>query len=124
MKKLFTLFALMLFLSGFAQDKDGWQDWEKTSCYSKIMFRLKYQGKNGTRHIWKVQFRSEYDSTISFNYRVGDDNPDNQPTTHRKVLYGKAISAESDIYADTDNVFLIVDKVSLSAYPQNFITCE
>lgn len=124
MKKILTLLAFLVFFAGFTQDKDGWQDWQKTSCYSKIMFRLNYQGKNGERHLWKVQFRNEYDSTISFNYRVADDNPDHQPTTHRKTLYNKAVSPEIEVYADSENIFLVVDKVSLSAYPQNFISCE
>lgn len=124
MKQLLVILLFLASFTGFAQQKEEWQDWEKTSCYSKIFFRLKYEGRNGSRHIWKVQFRNEYESTVSFNYHSTVEKNENQPTTHRKTLLAKAKSTELEVYTNTDNIYLIVDKLSMSAYPVNFVDCE
>lgn len=124
MKNFWIAILLLSCATGFSQTDGTQQEWKKTSCYSKISFQLVHQGTNGTRHIWKIRFKNDYENIISFNYHIDNENTDNQPTTHRKILYPKSVSAEQEIYTDTENVFIIVDKVSLSPYPQNFINCE
>lgn len=124
MKNFWIVVLLLSSLAGFSQTDGAQQEWEKTSCYSKISFQLVHQGINGSRHIWTIRFKNDYDSIISFNYHIDNENTDNQPTTHRKTLYPKSVSTAQEIYTDTENVYIIVDKVSLSPYPQNFINCE
>lgn len=124
MKKLLTILVL---LTGFvlsAQTNDGWEDWQKTSCYSKISFRLKYDRKNGQQHIWKVQFRNDFPDVISFNYHVTDKLQQYNLTTHRKALNPGQISAELEVYTTEEDIYLLVDKVSISPYPEEFIECD
>lgn len=123
MKKIYLLLLLVCGI-GFAQSKSDWGEWEKTSCYSKILFRLKYEGKNGEQHMWKVQFKSNYPGTISFNYHISDESGQFDATTHRKILNAGVVSNDTEVYFETDNIFLTVDKVSLSPYPKNYIGCE
>jgi hypothetical protein len=123
MKKMFLL---LLLFSGmcFAQSNNEWGEWQKTSCYSKILFRLKYDGKNGEQHKWKAQFKSDYTTVISFNYNINDENGQYTATTHRKVLNPGVTTNDTEAYTATENIYLIVDKVSLSPYPQGYIECE
>lgn len=124
MKKLLTILVL---LTGFvlsAQTNDGWEDWQKTSCYSKISFRLKYDRKNGQQHIWKVQFRNDFPEVISFNYHVTDKLQQYNLTTHRKALNPGQISDELEVYTTEEDIYLLVDKVSISPYPEEFIECD
>lgn len=124
MKKLLTILVL---LTGFvlsAQTNDGWEDWQKTSCYSKISFRLKYDRKNGQQHIWKVQFRNDFPDVISFNYHVTDKLQQYNLTTHRKALNPGQISDELEVYTTEEDIYLLVDKVSISPYPEEFIECD
>jgi hypothetical protein len=123
MKKLMSLLLLLVSVAVFAQQNNQ-EEWQNTSCYSKIQFKLNYVGKNGDRHIWKVQFRSSYETVVSFNYHVSDESGQYEATTHRKVLNPGIVSAEIETYTDSDNIFITVDKVSLSPYPNNFIDCE
>ncbi|HYD91089.1 MAG TPA: hypothetical protein VEA37_06315, partial [Flavobacterium sp.] len=123
-KKLLTILVL---LTGFvlsAQTNDGWEDWQKTSCYSKISFRLKYDRKNGQQHIWKVQFRNDFPEVISFNYHVTDKLQQYNLTTHRKALNPGQISDELEVYTTEEDIYLLVDKVSMSPYPEEFIECD
>ncbi len=125
MKNLFILFLMMgAFTQISAQSLPEWEEWQKTSCYSKIEFRLKYERKNGEQHHWKIQFKSGYPQLISFNYNVTDKLQQYNITTHRKVLNANQLSEEIDIYTKEEDIFLIVDKVSLSPYPENFVDCE
>jgi hypothetical protein len=124
MKKQLTILVL---LTGFvlsAQTNDGWEDWQKTSCYSKISFRLKYDRKNGQQHIWKVQFRNDFPDVISFNYHVTDKLQQYNLTTHRKALNPGQISDELEVYTTEEDIYLLVDKVSISPYPEEFIECD
>lgn len=123
MKKLALFLLLLISTVAFAQQKEQ-NEWQNTSCYSKIQFKLKYEGKNGDRHVWKVQFKSSYETVISFNYHISDESGQYEATTHRKVLNPGTVSAEIETYTDSENIFLTVDKVSLSPYPNNFIDCE
>ncbi len=107
-----------------AQTDNGWRPWQKTSCYSKIAFRLKYDGMNGSQHHWKIQFKNEYDNLISFNYNITDKLQQYTITTHRKALEAKKESGEIDIYTKEEDIFLLVDKVSMGPYPEDFIECE
>ena len=125
MKKMLLL--LMLITIGqvaIAQTNNGWNDWQQTSCYGKIMFRLKDEGKRGEQNIWKVQFKNNYSTLISFNYHITDKLEKYAATTHRKTLMAGKDSEELEIYTEIEDIFLLVDKVSLSPYPKNFINCE
>jgi len=125
MKKILFLFiALLAFLYSPAQTNNGWEEWQKTSCYSKISFRLKYIGKNGEQNMWKIQFRNDYPNIISFNYHVTDKLQQYNLTTHRKSLPGKKQSEELDIYTTYDDIYLLVDKVSMTPYPEDFVDCD
>jgi len=124
MKKLLLSFFLLAFFAMAAQVNDGWDDWQKTSCYSKISFRLKALPKNGSQYRWKVQFRSEYPELISFNYTVTDKIEQYNITTHRKTLAATQLSDEVELFTKEDDIFLIVDKVSLSPYPEDFVECD
>lgn len=124
MKKLLVLFILFLSLTATAQNKSDWDEWQKTSCYSKIFYRIKSESKQGEQFHWKIQFRSEYPQLISFNYNVTDKLQQYNITTHRKILDAKKQSEEIDVYTKEDDIFLLVDKVSLSPYPENFQDCN
>lgn len=124
MKKLLTILVLLTGFDLSAQTNDGWEDWQKTSCYSKISFRLKYDRKNGQQHIWKVQFRNDFPDVISFNYHVTDKLQQYNLTTHRKALNPGQISAELEVYTTEEDIYLLVDKVSMSPYPEEFIECD
>ncbi len=125
MKKILIIAIVMLGLqAATAQTDNGWEAWQKTSCYSKVAFRLKYDGKNGEQHHWKVQFRNDYTNLISFNYNITDKLNQYTITTHRKVLDAKKESGEIDIFTKEEDIFLLVDKVSMGPYPEDFIDCE
>lgn len=78
----------------------------------------------GEQHHWKVQFRSDYNELISFNYSLTDKLQQHSTTTHRKTLQAKEVSGEIDIYAKEADIYLLVDKVSRSPYPENFLACD
>lgn len=124
MKKLLVLFILFVALTATAQNKSDWDEWQKTSCYSKIFYRIKSEKKQGEQFHWKIQFRSEYPQLISFNYNVTDKLQQYNITTHRKILEAKKESEEIDVYTKEDDIFLLVDKVSLTPYPENFQECN
>jgi hypothetical protein len=124
MKKLLVLFSLFVALTVTAQNKSDWDEWQKTSCYSKIFYRIKSEKKQGEQFHWKIQFRSEYPQLISFNYNVTDKLQQYNITTHRKILEAKKESEEIDVYTKEDDIFLLVDKVSLTPYPENFQECN
>lgn len=123
-KLLFTFLVLIISSTSFSQTDNGWEEWQKTSCYSKIFFRIKQEPKNGEQFNWKIQFKNNYANIVSFNYHVTDKLQQYNITTHRKTINANQISPESSIYTKEDNIYLLVDKLSLSPYPENFVDCE
>lgn len=121
---LLLLFVLTVTQFSLAQTNGEWDEWQQTSCYSKISYRLKDVGKNGEQHIWKVQFRSDYPNIISFNYRVTDKLQQYNLTTHRKTLDAKQQSDEIEIFTTYEDIYLLVDKVSMTPYPEDFVECD
>jgi len=81
-------------------------------------------GKNGEQNVWKIQFRSDYPNLISFNYHVTDKLGQYNLTTHRKTLNGKQLSDEIDVYTREEDLYLLVDKVSMTPYPEDFVDCD
>lgn len=125
MKKIVLLFLLTIGCgAAFAQTKNEWEDWQKTSCYSNISFRLKHEGMRGEQHVWQVQFKNDYNSLISFNYHVSETSGQYDTTTHRKTLNTAALSEPFEVFTSGEDIFLLVDKVSLSPYPKDFIDCD
>jgi len=125
MKKIIILIlSLCATTIALAQTDTKWEDWQKTSCYSRISFRLKAMGKNGEQNVWKIQFRSDYPNLISFNYHVTDKLGQYNLTTHRKTLNGKQLSDEIDVYTREEDLYLLVDKVSMTPYPEDFVDCD
>jgi len=124
MKKILLLLALFSIQFAVAQNVGEWEDWQKTSCYSNISFRLKSLGKNGEQNKWLVQFRSDYPNLISFNYSVTDKLQQYNLTTHRKTLNARQQSDEIEVYTNYDDIYLLVDKVSMSPYPEDFVECN
>lgn len=125
MKRLLTIFIfLVAFTAANAQDEQGWENWQQTSCYNKISYRMKYAGKNGSQHHWKIQFKNDYSGVVSFNYNITDKLQEYNITTHRKVLYGGKISEVIDVYQKEEDIYLIVDKLSLSPYPDDIEECD
>ncbi len=125
MRKILVLLCLLggLMLAQ-AQTDNGWRKWEQTNCYTKVTFRLKYAGKHGAQHHWQVQFKNDYPSIISFNYHITDKLQQYNITTHRKTLYADKVSDVIDVYTKEEDIFLLVDKLSLSPYPENFLDCD
>lgn len=122
----YILLMLSFLVAGntaYSEDAE-WQEWQKTSCYSKIAFRLKEVGLHGQQHIWKVQFRNDYGQVISFNYHVTDKLKQYDTTTHRKTMAVGQITDDTELYTADEDIFLLVDKVSLSPYPKDFIDCD
>ncbi len=124
MKKLLLFCFLFAGITLFAQETNGWEEWQKTSCYSKLSFRIKEEKKNGEQHHWKIQFKSDYPQLISFNYHVTDKMQEYNITTHRKTLNAMQLSEEVDVYTREADIFLLVDKLSLSPYPEDFMPCD
>jgi len=124
MKKILLLLVFVMGSTVAFAQAGNWEDWQKTSCYSKISFRLKDAGTRGEQHIWKIQFKSDYSELISFNYNVTDELQQYNITTHRKTLNANEVSKEIEIFTKEDNIYILVDKVSLSPYPQDFIDCN
>lgn len=124
MKKLllFLLFFTGLTLS--AQSNDVWDDWQRTSCYAKVSYRMKSEPKHGEQYHWKLQFRSDYAEVVSFNYHVTDKLEEYNVTTHRKTMRPGQVSEEIDVYTTISDIYLLVDKLSLSPYPENFQDCD
>jgi len=125
MKKIVLL---LIFAMGcgaaFAQTQNGWEDWQKTSCYSNISFRLKHEGMRGEQHVWQVQFKNDYNSLISFNYHISEATKQYDTTTHRKTINATQLSEPFEVFTSGEDLFLLVDKVSLSPYPTDFIDCD
>ena len=84
MKKFLLSLFLISSLALFAQEKNEWEEWQKTSCYSNISFRMKSEPKRGEQFHWKIQFRSNYPKLVSFNYNITDKLEQYSTTTHRK----------------------------------------
>lgn len=122
MRNILVLAIMLCSLTVFSQNTD-WDEWQKTSCYSKISFRLKEEPKHGEQHHWKVQFKSDYDDVVSFNYHVTDKLQQYNITTKRKVLNAGQVSEEIDVYAKEADVFILADKLSMGPYPEDFIPC-
>ena len=85
---------------------------------------MKEEPKKGSQFHWKIQFKSDYTELVSFNYHVTDKLQEYNITTHRKTLKAKQESEEIDIYTKEDDIFLIVDKLSLSPYPEAYEDCD
>jgi hypothetical protein len=121
-----NIIALLLFLFGISAlaQSPGWDEWQKTSCYSKISYRLLELGKHGEQYTWKIQFRNDYDNIISFNYHVADKIGKYTTTTHRKALQQGQVSEEIDLYTKTQDIYILADKVSMTPYPENFVECD
>ena len=125
MKKMLLILIFVIGCNtAFAQTQDGWDDWQKTSCYSNISFRLKHESKRGEQHVWHVQFKNGYNSLISFNYHISETSGQFDTTTHRKTLNTASLSQPFEVFTAGEDIFLLVDKVSLSPYPTNFIDCD
>lgn len=124
MKKILLILLLAVVNVTFAQTDNGWEEWQKTSCYEKISFRLKFVGKNGEQNVWKIQFKNAYPNIISFNYHVTDKLQQYNVTTHRKTLHAKQQSEEIEVYTTLEDIYILVDKVSMTPYPEDFIDCE
>jgi hypothetical protein len=124
MKKLLLLLVLACALPAAAQTDNGWEEWQTTSCYSSIKFRLKFAEQRGDQYVWKVQFKNNYPQLISFSYHVTDEPGDYSLTTHRKTMEKGAISTEIEVFTTTEDIYLVVDKVSFSPYPDNFVNCD
>ncbi|WP_020212818.1 hypothetical protein [Flavobacterium rivuli] len=125
MKKMLLLLIFAISCNTtFAQVQDGWDEWQKTSCYSNISFRLKHEGKRGEQHVWQVQFKNDYNSLISFNYHISETSGQYDTTTHRKTLNKAALSEPLEVFTAGEDIFLLVDKVSLSPYPKDYINCD
>lgn len=122
MRNILVLAIMLYSLTVFSQNTD-WDEWQKTSCYSKISFRLKEEPKHGEQHHWKVQFKSDYNDVVSFNYHVTDKLQQYNITTKRKVLNAGQVSEEIDVYAKEADVFILADKLSMGPYPEDFIPC-
>lgn len=123
MKKILAL--LLLFTAfGVAAQQPQWDEWQKTSCYSNISYRLLELGKHGEQYRWLIQFRNDYPNIISFNYHVADKVGKYTTTTHRKALNAGQVSEEIEVYTTTQDVYLLADKVSMTPYPENFVECE
>jgi len=124
MKKLLLLLFLLTGISLFAQENNNWDEWQKTSCYSKISFRIKSEKKYGEQFHWKIQFKNDYPEVISFNYNVTDKLEQYNITTHRKTLTANQVSDDIEIFTKEDDIFLLVDKLSFSPYPEDFVDCD
>jgi len=125
MKKMLLLLILAIGCNtAFAQAQDGWDEWQKTSCYSNISFRLKHEAMRGEQHVWQVQFKNDYNSLISFNYQISETSGQYDTTTHRKTLNTATLSEPFEVFTAGEDIFLLVDKVSLSPYPKDFIDCD
>lgn len=124
MKKLLLLLFLLISISLFAQENNDWDEWQKTSCYSKISFRIKSEKKYGEQFHWKIQFKNDYPEVISFNYNVTDKLEQYNITTHRKTLTANQVSDDIEIFTKEDDIFLLVDKLSFSPYPEDFVDCD
>jgi len=124
MKKLLLLLLLFTGAAAFAQNNDAWDDWQQTTCYSKISYRLKTEPKHGSQHHWKLQFRSDYGEVVSFNYHVTTKLEEYNVTTHRKTMNPGQLSDEIDVYTKEEDIYLLVDKLSFSPYPENYEDCD
>jgi len=125
MKNLILLLMLLfLSINAMGQADKEWEAWQKTSCYSNISFRTKYVEKRGEQHVWKVQFKNDYPGIISFNYNVTDKLQQYNVTTYRKTINQKQLSDEVEVFTGEEDLYLIVDKVSLSPYPRDYVECD
>jgi hypothetical protein len=124
MKNIVLIATMLLSFAAFSQTDNGWEPWQQTSCYSKISFHIKYVEQRGEQNVWLVQFKNEYPSVISFNYNVTDKLQEHNSTTHRKTLNQGQTSNEMEVFTTEEDLYLVVEKVSLSPYPQDYIECD
>jgi hypothetical protein len=124
MKKLLLFLGLTFSLAAAAQNGSTWEDWQQTSCYGNIQFRTRFIEQRGEQFVWKVQFKNNYTDLISFNYHIADKLEEYNATTHRKALPAKQLSEEIEVFTTEEDLYLIVDKVSLSPYPKDYLPCD
>ncbi|SHI77235.1 hypothetical protein SAMN04488096_104189 [Mesonia phycicola] len=99
------------------------QNWYSTNCYEKIQYQLTANGKKGNRFKWIVKFKNNYHQLVTFNYGVTEEE-NNYLTTHRKTLQAHEVSENIEIYTESDNFYILVDKLSLHISGQPTEPCE
>lgn len=124
MKTIVSYIFFIIATTAIAQTNNGWDDWQKTACYGKISFRIKEEGKHGDQYRFKIQFKNDYPEIISFNYHITDKLKEYEVTTHRKTLAPFKESDVIDVYTRIEDIFILVDKLSLSPYPEKYEDCD
>jgi len=128
LKKTIGLAAILVLpVCCFAQNSGNardWQPWTHSNCYKNIFFRLKPAGRDGETYRWKVQFRNAYPNMISFNYFFTDDQYATDRHFQRKRLEANETSRPMDIYFQKDEVYVFIEKMSFSPYPDDIEPCD
>lgn len=124
MKKHFNTLAILFFIvvvPTTAQEK--WQEWQPTSCYENIEFRLRFVRNHGDKTVSEVQFKNNYDRLVTFNYGFTEDEEDFL-TEYRKTLHPKEAGKPELIHTQGDNFYILVDKLSFSVTGEKPLPCE
>ncbi|HLU81291.1 MAG TPA: hypothetical protein VK010_04390 [Flavobacteriaceae bacterium] len=124
MKKYLNILTILFFIIAFpvsAQEK--WQEWQPTSCYENIEFRLRFVRQHGDKTVSEVQFKNNYNQLVTFNYGFTEDEEDFL-TEYRKTLHPKEAGKPEFIYTKGDNFYILVDKLSFSVSGENPLPCE
>jgi len=99
------------------------KEWTPTNCYQKILYKVEPDGKKGKQMRWKLQFKSNYSQLVTFNYGVTEDE-NNYLTTHRKTMKAKEESQEIEIFTESEQFYILVDKLSFKVSGNPLQPCD
>ena len=117
---LSTLFSYYL----YAQSSQDWGYWQSSDCYKNIYYRTRLFSDNGEMKHWQLQFKNQYTKLVSFSYLVTDDSSNTERIVKRTKMEAFEISKPIDYYFHKPDMFMIINQLSFSPYPQNIENCD
>jgi len=120
-----TIVLSVFFLSflAYSNFNNRPKEWTPTNCYHKILYKVEADGEQGKRKRWKLLFKSNYSQLVTFNYGVTEGEND-YLTTHRKTMRAKEESQEVEIFTDSDQFYILVNKLSFDVSGQPEEPCD
>ena len=123
MKKITILLLIFTASISFSQTQK-WTQWKQTDCYKNIEYRFVFLDKNGEMNHFKLQFKNNYNSVISFNYATKPEIEVYNNTSFRINLSSLETSKEFDYFMKQESFYLLVNQLSLSPFPEKIEDCD
>lgn len=96
-----------------AASLSDWGPWNEVRDYPGLKCRVRRGSYNedARKHVWHVEFRNDYISTIEFSYTATPRGTKGARTDHLKSLAPGDKGSMWFLIADDDGIWVFVDKV-------------